>query len=86
MNAREIIEAEVAPLGFNAKRDDGDEIEWRYDATAKAYRFTKWWNDPYTKKRRVASNLATQFAVNKSEFVTKTAREFEDAGWVVTML
>lgn len=100
MNARQIIEQETLgpydvddplekpeiPTGFNAKREDGDEIEWRFDPRIKGYRFTKWWNDPHTRKREVLRDVATQFARDNPAFVNQTAQEFQDAGWTVTML
>ena len=69
--------------GFKAVRDD-EEIEWRYDAKAYGYRFSKWWNDDYTHKRREALNIGfshqTHFSLNKE------MERWKAGGWTVTPL
>ena len=80
------------PLGFNAKRDDGDEIEWRYDPKALGYRFSKWWDDKawdgkdgkWIDKRRVLAN--GMFSHQQHFNLKAEARKWSDAGWTVTIL
>ena len=83
MTARTIVEAETPPLGFTAQREDGDKIEYRYDPAAHGYRFTKWWNDAWTRKCEVLANIAL---TRKGFNISREAKEFEDAGWTVTWL
>lgn len=100
MNARQIIEQEVRnpydaddplekpeiPLGFNAKLPDGDEVEFRFDPQARGYRFSKWWNDPHTRKREALRNGALFPAQDYWAFVDSEMKRWSDAGWTVTPL
>lgn len=85
--ARQLIEAETqAPLGFRATLPNGDEIEWRFDPAAKAYRFTKRWTDEWSGKRRELLNAALQHARDNAAFVTTEMKRWQDGGWTVTPL
>jgi hypothetical protein len=84
MKAKNVIETETPPLGFNAKLDNGDEVEWRYDPNARGYRMTKWWDDRHTRKREVL--LKGMFVHQKYFNLELKAQEYREAGWTVTLL
>ena len=79
-----MAEAVTLPTGFTATRD-GDEVEWRYDAAAQAYRFSKFWMDEWTGQRRKAPNLGVQRVkpAEAEQWVQKEMRRWAGGGWAV---
>jgi hypothetical protein len=69
---------------LSATNEDGDQIEWRYDAAAHVYRFSKWWNDDYTGRRREALNIATQRA--NAQWINIEMKRWAESGWTVLLL